>query len=94
MDLTSTSPGSEEAVCCINNAFKNFVTSRLHSGMCKKSKLRAYRELKEDFECKKYLHGVSDMGSKLLFRFRSGAHGLNEELGRYSTRNSSLKIFL
>ena len=54
-----------------------------------KSKLRVYRELKEDFECKKYLHGVSDMGSKLLFRFRSGTHGLNEELGRHSTRNSS-----
>ena len=31
--------------------------------MCKKSKLRVYRELTEDFECKKYLHGVSDMGS-------------------------------
>ena len=51
--------------------------------MCKKNKLRVYRELimKEDFECKKYLHGVFDMGSKLLFRFRSGTHGLNEELG-------------
>ena len=31
---------TEEAVSCINNAFKNFVTSRLHSGMCKKIKLR------------------------------------------------------
>ena len=29
------------------------------------------------------------MGSKLLFRFRSGTHGLNGELGRHSTRNSS-----
>ena len=62
--------------------------------MCKKSKLRVYRELKEDFECKnKYLHGVSDMGSKLLFRIRSGTHGLNEELGRHSTRNSSKACF-
>ena len=61
--------------------------------MCKKSKLRVYRELKEDFECKKYLHGVSDMGSKLLFRFRSGTHGLNEELGRHSSRNSSKACF-
>ena len=61
----------------------------------KKSKLRVYRELKEDFECKKYLHGVSDMGSKLLFRFRSGTHCLNEELhvGRHSTRNSSKACF-
>ena len=49
--------------------FKNFVIhiSRLHSGMCKKNKLRMYRELKEDFECKKYLYGVSDMGYKLFF---------------------------
>ena len=50
MDLTSTSLGSKEAVSCINNTFKNFVVSRLYSGMCKKSKLRVYRELKEDFE--------------------------------------------
>ena len=41
--------------------------------MCK---LRVYRDLKEDFECKKYF-GVSDMCSKLLFRFRSETHGLN-----------------
>ena len=61
--------------------------------MYKKSKLRVYRELKVDSECKKYLHGVSDMGSKLLFRFRSGTHGLNEELGRHSSRNSSKDCF-
>ena len=29
------------------------------------------------------------MGSKLLLRFRSGTHGLNEELGRHITRNVS-----
>ena len=33
------------------------------------------------------------MGSKLSFRLRSGTHGLNEELGRYSTRNSSKPCF-
>ena len=37
--------------------------------------------LKDDFECKKYLHEVSDTGSKLLLRFRSGTHGLSEKLG-------------
>ena len=93
MDRTSTSLGSKEDVSCINNAFKNFVKSSLHSEMCKKNKLRVYRELKEDFECKKNLHGVSDMGSKLLFRFRSGTHGLNEELGRHNTRNNSKGCF-
>ena len=40
MDLTFTSLGSKEAVLSINNAFKNFVISSLHSGMCKKIKLR------------------------------------------------------
>ena len=29
---------------------------------------------------KKYLHGVSDAGTRLLFKFRSGMHGLNDEL--------------
>ena len=70
---------------------KTFVTSRLHSGMCKKSKLRVYRELKEDFECKKYLYGVSDMG----YKFCSDSYletSLNEELGRHSTRNSIVKL--
>ena len=39
MDLTSISLGSKEAVSSINNVFKNFVSSSLLSGMCKKSKL-------------------------------------------------------
>ena len=26
--------------------------------------------------------GVGDAGTRLLFKFRSGTHGLNEELGR------------
>ena len=30
----------------------DYVTSNLHTGMCEKSKLRVYRELKEVFECK------------------------------------------
>ena len=29
------------------------------------------------------------MGSKIFFRFKSGTHGLNEELGRHSTRKNS-----
>ena len=63
--------------------------------MCRKSKLRVYGELKEDFECKKYLHGVFDMGYKLLIRFRSVTHGLNEELGRHtsSIKNNSKACF-
>ena len=28
-----------------------------------------------------YLHGLCDAGTRLLFKFRSGTHGLDEELG-------------
>ena len=34
-------------------------------------------------EFKKYLHGVCDAGSRLLFKFRLDKHGLNEEFGRH-----------
>ena len=33
------------------------------------------------------------MGSKFLLRFRSETNGLNEELGRHSTRNSKACFF-
>ena len=32
------------------------------------------------------MHGVADAGSRLLYKFRSGTHGLNEELGRHRGR--------
>ena len=37
-------------------------------------------------ELKKYLHGIGDMGTRLMSNFRSGTHGLNEELGRQRGR--------
>ena len=42
------------------------------------------------FKCKKYLYG--DMDSKYLFRFRSGTCGLIEEIGRHSSRNTSIFV--
>ena len=35
---------------------------------------------------KAYLHGACDAGSGLMFKFRWGTHGLNEELGRHRGR--------
>ena len=45
-------------------------------------------------EFKRYLHGISDAGTRLLFKFRSGTHGLNEELGRHRGRNGRTKCVL
>ena len=39
-------------------------------------------------EFKKCLRGVGDAGTRLLFKFRSGTHGLNEELGRHRAGRS------
>ena len=33
-----------------------------------------------------FLHGVGDAGTRLLFKFREGTRGLNEELGRHRGR--------
>ena len=33
-----------------------------------------------------YLHGACDVGCRLMFKFRSGTHGLNQELGRHRGR--------
>ena len=37
-------------------------------------------------------HGVSDAGTRLLFKFRPGTHGLNEELGRHRGREGKLEL--
>ena len=45
-------------------------------------------------EFKKYLRGVGDAETRLLFKFRSGTHGLNEELGRHRGREGRKECLL
>ena len=35
-----------------------------------------------------YLQGVGDPGARLMFKFRSGTNGLNEEFGRHRGTNN------
>ena len=51
-----------------------------------KVKLTLYKCFGKEIQFKKYLHGLSDAGTRLLFKLRSGTHGLNEELGRHRGR--------
>ena len=53
-----------------------------------------YKAFSKEVEFKKYVHGVSDAGNRLLFKFRSGTHGLNEELGRHRGRNGRTECVL
>ena len=43
-----------------------------------KVKVNLYRRFGRKREFKKYLHGCCDEGARLLFKFSSGTHGLNE----------------
>ena len=45
-------------------------------------KLTLYKCFGKEVQFKRYLHGLSDAGTK----FRSWTHGLNEELGRHRGR--------
>ena len=50
-----------------------------------------YRRFGGKREFKRYLHGHRDDGARL---FRSGTHGLNEELGRHSDRHGRVECSL
>ena len=56
---------------------------RKFEGLNTKVKLDMYKRFGKRVEFKKYLHGICDAGSRLLFKFRLGTHGLNEELCRH-----------
>ena len=56
-------------------------------GLNSKVKLQLYKTFGKEVEFMRYLHGISDARTRLLFKFRSGTHGLNEELGRHKGRN-------
>ena len=59
-----------------------------------KVKLTLYKCFGREVQFKKYLHGLSDAGTRLLFKFRSGTHGLNEELGRHRGREGKKECVL
>ena len=52
-----------------------------------------YKTFGKNVEFKKYLHGVSDAGTRLLF-IMSGTHGLTEELGRHRRREGKSECTL
>ena len=59
---------------------------QLEEQLNSKVTLDMYKRFGKEVEFRRYLHGVGDAGTGLLFKFRSGTHGLNEELGRHRGR--------
>ena len=67
---------------------------RFEEGLNTKVKLYIYKQFGTSVEFKKYLRGVCDAGSRLLFKFRSGTHGRKEELGRHKGREGKTECSL
>ena len=69
-------------LACIDECISERECRKFEEGLDNKVKLAMY---------KKYFHGVSDAGTRLLFKFQ-GTHGLNEELGRHRGREVSWNV--
>ena len=52
---------------------------KFEEGINAQVKLSLHKTFDKEIEYTKYLHGVADVGSRLLLKFQSGTHGLNEE---------------
>ena len=70
-------------MACVEECISERESRKFEEGLNTKVKLDMYKRFGKSVEFKKYLHGICDAGSRLLFKFRSGTHGLNEELGRH-----------
>ena len=75
---------------CVEECISERECRKFEEGLNNKLKLAMYKIFGKNVE----LHGVSDAGTRLLFKFRSGMHGLNEELGRQRGREGKLECTL
>ena len=65
----------------VNECVSNRENTEYVEGLNSKVELGLYKAFSKEVEFKRYLHGVGDAGTRLFFKFRSGTHSLNEELG-------------
>ena len=73
----------------IGDCIEERETRKFEKGLNSKVKLSLYKT-----EFKEYLHGVSDAASRLIFKFRSGMHGGNDELGLHRGREGMKECLL
>ena len=78
----------------VEESVKERDNREFEKGLDSKVKLAMYKTFGKNVEFKEYLHGISDAGTRLLFKFRSGTHGLNEELGRHRGREGRSQCML
>ena len=93
-DMHEGNSSLKSFMACIEDDLREREAEEFGKGLDSKVKLDLYRRFGGKREFKKYLHDRSDEGARLLFKFRSGTHGLNEELGRHSDRDGRVECTL
>ena len=93
-DMHEGNSSLKSFMACIEDDLREREAEEFRKGLDSKVKLDLYRRFGGKREFKKYLRGRSDEGARLLFKFRSGTHGLNEELGRHSDRDGRVECTL
>ena len=93
-DIKHGDSSSASFMACVEECISERESRKFEEGLNTKVKLDMYKRFGKSVEFKKYLHGICDAGSRLLFKFRSGTHGLNEELGRHRRREGKTKCSL
>ena len=76
----------KEFLALVDESIKESNRCQFLKGLNNKTKLTIYKTFGGEVKFKRYLNGVGDAGTRLLFKLRSGTHGLNEELGRHRGR--------
>ena len=85
-DILDGSSSCKEFQALTRESISERESKRFDEGLNSKVKLSLYETFGKGIEFKNYLHEVADAWSRL---FRSGTHGLNEELGRHSGREDN-----
>ena len=70
-DIERGDSSSASFLGCVEECISERESRRFEEGLNTKVKLDIYKRFGKSVEFKKYLHGVCDAGSRLLFKFRS-----------------------
>ena len=90
-DIKHGDSSSASFMACVEECISERESRKFEEGLNTKVKLDMYKCFGKSIEFKKYLHGICDAGSRLLFKFRSGTH---EEWGRHRGREGKTKYSL
>ena len=93
-DIKHGDCSSASFMACVEECISERESRKFEEGLNTKVKLDMYKRFGKSVEFKKYLHGICDAGRRLMFKFRSGTHGLNEELGRHRGRECKTECSL